>query len=75
MEESSAPLPLRAASQVASRLVNPGGRPSEKALREAVGGKVVLVTGASHGIGRAAAGKPRRRRWNWSCSSPAPPMS
>jgi NAD(P)-dependent dehydrogenase (short-subunit alcohol dehydrogenase family) len=57
MEEDSARLPLRAATQVASRLVNPGGRPSEKALREAVDGKVVLVTGASHGIGRAAAGK------------------
>jgi len=57
MEGNSAPLPLRAASQVASRLVNPGGRPSEKSLREAVDGKLVLVTGASHGIGRAAAGK------------------
>lgn len=41
--------------RVASRIVNPGGRPSPEALRAAVAGKVVLVTGASHGIGRAAA--------------------
>ncbi len=41
--------------RVASRVVNPGGRPSPEALRAAVAGKLVLVTGASHGIGRAAA--------------------
>lgn len=35
--------------------MNPGGRPSPERLRVAVAGKVVLVTGASHGIGRAAA--------------------
>ena len=45
----------RAARRLASRIVNPGGRPSEQALRDAVAGKVVLVTGASHGIGRATA--------------------
>lgn len=45
--------PLRAASHVASRLLNPGGHPSGKALRDAVEGKVVLVTGASYGIGEA----------------------
>src|SRR5829696_8046363 len=44
-----------AARRVVSRVVNPGGRPSPAALRAAVAGKVVLVTGASHGIGRAAA--------------------
>jgi NAD(P)-dependent dehydrogenase (short-subunit alcohol dehydrogenase family) len=50
-------LPLRAASQVASRLTAPGGRPAEKKLRDAVGGKVALVTGASYGIGEATARK------------------
>jgi NAD(P)-dependent dehydrogenase (short-subunit alcohol dehydrogenase family) len=53
MNDERASLPLRAASHVASRLVNPGGHPSEEKLRKAVGGKVVLVTGASHGIGEA----------------------
>jgi len=43
------------ARRVASRVVNPGGRPSAQRLRRAVEGKVVLVTGASHGIGRATA--------------------
>jgi NAD(P)-dependent dehydrogenase (short-subunit alcohol dehydrogenase family) len=46
---------LGLARRVASRVVNPGGRPSPARLRAAVEGKVVLVTGASHGIGRAAA--------------------
>jgi NAD(P)-dependent dehydrogenase (short-subunit alcohol dehydrogenase family) len=41
--------------RLASRVVNPGGRPSPAELRAAVAGKVVLVTGASHGIGRHAA--------------------
>ncbi len=41
--------------RIASRLWNPGGAPSESDLRAAVGGRVVLVTGASHGIGRATA--------------------
>jgi len=57
MSEDRALLPLRAASHVASRLVNPGGHPSSKALRAAVDGKVVLVTGASYGIGEATARK------------------
>jgi NAD(P)-dependent dehydrogenase (short-subunit alcohol dehydrogenase family) len=43
------------ARRVASRLVNPGGDPSAAKLRAAVAGKVVLVTGASHGIGRRTA--------------------
>jgi len=47
----------RLARRLASRIVNPGGRPSEAALRAAVAGKVVLVTGASHGIGRATAAR------------------
>lgn len=38
-------------------MLDPIGHPSEKALREAVDGKVVLVTGASYGIGRATAVK------------------
>jgi NAD(P)-dependent dehydrogenase (short-subunit alcohol dehydrogenase family) len=57
MSEDRGLLPLRAASHVASRLVNPGGHPSSKALRNAVDGKVVLVTGASYGIGEATARK------------------
>jgi NAD(P)-dependent dehydrogenase (short-subunit alcohol dehydrogenase family) len=47
----------RLAMRAASRLVNPGGRPSPERLQRAVDGKVVLVTGASHGIGRATATK------------------
>ncbi|MGB2710707.1 MAG: SDR family NAD(P)-dependent oxidoreductase, partial [Conexibacter sp.] len=43
------------ARRMASRVVNPGGRPSAARLRDAVAGEVVLVTGASHGIGRATA--------------------
>jgi NAD(P)-dependent dehydrogenase (short-subunit alcohol dehydrogenase family) len=57
MSEDRGFLPLRAASHVASRLVNPGGHPSGKALHKAVDGKVVLVTGASYGIGEATARK------------------
>src|ERR1043165_3553831 len=51
------PLPLRMALSLASRLIDPQGAPSEKKLREAVAGRVILVTGASHGIGRATARK------------------
>ncbi len=57
MTEDRGLLPLRAASHVASRFMNPGGHPSKKALRDAVDGKVVLVTGASYGIGEATARK------------------
>ena len=57
MSEDRGLLPLRAASHVASRFMNPGGHPSKKALRDAVDGKVVLVTGASYGIGEATARK------------------
>jgi len=55
MAENRGPLPLRAASHVASRFLNPGGHPSRGSLREAVDGKVVLLTGASYGIGEATA--------------------
>ncbi|MFF3566626.1 SDR family NAD(P)-dependent oxidoreductase [Nocardia jiangxiensis] len=41
--------------RVAIRLFYPTFRPSEKALRAAVADKTVLVTGASHGIGKASA--------------------
>lgn len=51
------PLPLRAASRAFSRVVNPGGKPSERKLREAVEDRVVLVTGASYGIGEATGRK------------------
>ena len=57
MSEDRGFVPLRVASQVASRFINPRGHPSEKALREAVEGKVVLVTGASHGIGKSTVRK------------------
>src|SRR5208282_1489960 len=57
MSEDRGLLPLRAASHVASRVLNPGGHPSEKALRDAIDGKVALVTGASYGIGGATAHK------------------
>ncbi|RDI55720.1 SDR family NAD(P)-dependent oxidoreductase [Nocardia mexicana] len=40
------------AERVATRLLYPTSRPRDRALREAVSGKVVLVTGASHGIGK-----------------------
>ncbi|BAW06804.1 SDR family NAD(P)-dependent oxidoreductase [Nocardia seriolae] len=45
------------AERVATRIFYPTSRPREKALREAVSDAVVLVTGASHGIGKAAAKK------------------
>ncbi|HEU4701184.1 MAG TPA: SDR family NAD(P)-dependent oxidoreductase, partial [Conexibacter sp.] len=43
------------ARRVAARVVNPGGAPSATKLRAAVAGQTILVTGASHGIGRATA--------------------
>jgi NAD(P)-dependent dehydrogenase (short-subunit alcohol dehydrogenase family) len=46
---------VRLARRLASRVVNPGGTPSATRLRAAVAGKTVLVTGASHGIGRHTA--------------------
>ncbi|MFI2280457.1 SDR family NAD(P)-dependent oxidoreductase [Nocardia beijingensis] len=45
------------AERVATRLLYPTSRPREQALRAAAGGKIVLVTGASHGIGKASARK------------------
>jgi NAD(P)-dependent dehydrogenase (short-subunit alcohol dehydrogenase family) len=55
----TAPLPpsrtLRAAAQLVSRLIDPHGGPSAAALHNAVAGRVVLVTGASFGIGEATA--------------------
>ncbi|WP_051133011.1 SDR family NAD(P)-dependent oxidoreductase [Nocardia paucivorans] len=39
------------------RLLYPTFRPTAESLRSAVAGKVVVVTGASHGIGRASARK------------------
>jgi NAD(P)-dependent dehydrogenase (short-subunit alcohol dehydrogenase family) len=41
--------------RIASRVVNPGGAPSATKLRAAVAGQTILVTGASHGIGRHTA--------------------
>ena len=48
---------LDLASRLLTRVVSPTGRPTERRLRETVGGKVILVTGASHGIGEATARK------------------
>lgn len=45
------------AERVATRLLYPTSRPRERALREVVSGRVVLVTGASHGIGKATVRK------------------
>jgi acyl-CoA synthetase (AMP-forming)/AMP-acid ligase II/NAD(P)-dependent dehydrogenase (short-subunit alcohol dehydrogenase family) len=42
-------------TRVASWLLNPRGAPSLSRLRAAVGGKTVLITGASFGIGEATA--------------------
>jgi len=42
-------------TRVASWLLNPSGTPSPARLRTAVGGKKVLITGASFGIGEATA--------------------
>jgi NAD(P)-dependent dehydrogenase (short-subunit alcohol dehydrogenase family) len=51
-------LPLRLASRAFTRVfMKPGGGPGDDELREAVAGKVVLVTGASYGIGEASARK------------------
>lgn len=55
IESTSNGRPL--AERVATRLLYPTSRPREKALREAVSGKVVLVTGASHGIGKVTVRK------------------
>ena len=49
--------PLAVASRLLTPLINPTGRPNERRLRETVDGKVVLVTGASYGIGEATARK------------------
>ncbi len=46
---------LRLASRTAGWLVNPPGGASDRELREAVAGKIVLVTGASYGLGEATA--------------------
>src|SRR5436190_4227551 len=48
-------MPLDLAARLLTRVVSPTGRPNERRLREAVDGKVVLVTGASYGIGEATA--------------------
>jgi len=46
-----------------SSLLYPPSRPDTERLRAAVGGKTVLLTGASFGIGEALGGKaPRIRR-------------
>src|SRR5581483_2694847 len=46
---------MAVSAPVLRRLVNPERHVSDQALRAAVGGRAVLVTGASHGIGRATA--------------------
>ena len=49
--------PAALSLKAASRLINPTGSPSDDKLHEAVAGKVVVVTGASYGIGEATARK------------------
>ena len=50
------PLPMRLAARALTRaFLDPGGDPGDERLREAVEGKVALVTGASYGIGEASA--------------------
>jgi acyl-CoA synthetase (AMP-forming)/AMP-acid ligase II/NAD(P)-dependent dehydrogenase (short-subunit alcohol dehydrogenase family) len=48
---------LRAAMRAVSPLVNPRNPPTEAELRAAVAGRVVLITGASYGLGEATARK------------------
>ncbi|MEU1431894.1 SDR family NAD(P)-dependent oxidoreductase [Nocardia sp. NPDC005746] len=58
MDETPVPHHRRSrAERLAIRLLYPTFRPAEESLRTAVAGKVVLVTGASHGIGKASARK------------------
>ncbi|MFB8279159.1 SDR family NAD(P)-dependent oxidoreductase [Nocardia colli] len=45
------------AERVAARLLYPTSRPRDGKLHAAVDGKIVLITGASHGIGKASARK------------------
>ncbi|MET7772180.1 SDR family NAD(P)-dependent oxidoreductase [Nocardia sp. NPDC005366] len=45
------------AERVASKLLYPTSRPDAKSLSAAVAGRIVLVTGASHGIGKESARK------------------
>lgn len=49
--------PVRVAMKASSRLMNYHADPSEARLRRAVGGRTVLITGASYGIGEASAQK------------------
>ncbi|WP_245550590.1 SDR family NAD(P)-dependent oxidoreductase [Nocardia niigatensis] len=56
-ETPVAPRRRSLAERVAIRVLYPAFRPTEESLRTAVAGKVVLVTGASHGIGKASARK------------------
>jgi acyl-CoA synthetase (AMP-forming)/AMP-acid ligase II/NAD(P)-dependent dehydrogenase (short-subunit alcohol dehydrogenase family) len=55
MSDSHPPPRRPLLTRVASWLLNPHGAPSQSRLRGAVAGKTVLVTGASFGIGEAAA--------------------
>src|SRR5262245_51441715 len=45
----------RLLTRLASWLLSPHGAPRRSRLRSAIGGKTVLITGASFGIGEAAA--------------------
>jgi NAD(P)-dependent dehydrogenase (short-subunit alcohol dehydrogenase family) len=57
MADRSSLNPARLSMKAASRLINPTGAPDEARLHAAVAGKVVIVTGASYGIGEATARK------------------
>jgi hypothetical protein len=54
-EEAVTPRGRSLGERVAIRLLYPTFRPTEESLRAAVAGKVVVVTGASHSIGKASA--------------------